>query len=375
MKQARPKRAITLGGGGPAAGLHIGALQAFEDAGIDFDVWSLSCIGVWVAGQYLSYPKAERLARTKQHFMDYIFVPDEVYDKWPISKGFTPNLQSWMQASMEFVADPKSYENLVSPAAINTAMQRWQTFMSDPKYWAPAGFNQLFSAMAAANPMMRFIVSLFWLSPLTGLTGGVQTGPSLTPDTDVEALFEDGKPFIYHNAWNMADDRMELFCNQRRPPAGMKTLSARTMGACSALPFIIQPAVIDGVPYCEGALVHTVSFSDILDIHGDIDEIWVLRIVDKAQVRPTRNMDDALNNLTMLFAGSLGEEDVKIFKDEIKINKHNKDGHIKIIEIPVSHTINFDWTHSNFKKGIEQGFKNTRNEIERAYKSGGVLSA
>jgi predicted acylesterase/phospholipase RssA len=46
------KRAITLGGGGPAAGLHIGVLDALAEKGIEFDVWSLSCIGAWVGIVY-----------------------------------------------------------------------------------------------------------------------------------------------------------------------------------------------------------------------------------------------------------------------------------------------------------------------------------
>lgn len=39
------RRAITLAGGGPAAGLHLGALQRLAKSGINFDVWALSCIG------------------------------------------------------------------------------------------------------------------------------------------------------------------------------------------------------------------------------------------------------------------------------------------------------------------------------------------
>ena len=46
------KRAITLGGGGPAAGLHIGVLEALADEDITFDVWALSCIGAWVGIVY-----------------------------------------------------------------------------------------------------------------------------------------------------------------------------------------------------------------------------------------------------------------------------------------------------------------------------------
>ena len=49
------KRAITLGGGGPAAGLHIGVLEALADNArvwTKFDVWALSCIGAWVGIVY-----------------------------------------------------------------------------------------------------------------------------------------------------------------------------------------------------------------------------------------------------------------------------------------------------------------------------------
>lgn len=356
------KRAITLGGGGPAAGLHIGALKAFEEFDIDFDVWSLSCIGVWVGGQYLSYPKAEALRRTEEHFRKYIFVDDTTYDKWPIGAGFTPNLQSWMEATVKFMTDPKSYENLFSPAATDIAIDRWKTFMSDPKYWQPAGFNQLFSAMAAANPVTRYMVSSMWLSPLTGMTGGDQKGPSLTPNTNVDALFEPDKPFVYHNAWNMKEDKMELFCNQKNPQHGMRTMSSASMGACSALPYIIQPKMIDGVPYCEGALVRTVSFTGLLRDHPDLDEVWVLRIVDPGQVRPTESMDDALNNLTMLFAGALGEQNVENYERAVK-ECPEMAGRVKFLNVPVSTKVNFDWSHSNYDLGIKEGYKNTKATI------------
>jgi predicted acylesterase/phospholipase RssA len=48
----KKKRAIALAGGGPAAGLHIGALAALEEARIEFDVFALSCIGAWVGIVY-----------------------------------------------------------------------------------------------------------------------------------------------------------------------------------------------------------------------------------------------------------------------------------------------------------------------------------
>jgi predicted acylesterase/phospholipase RssA len=55
MEAPMVKRAITLGGGGPAAGLHIGVLEALANADITFDVWALSCIGAWVGIVYHVY--------------------------------------------------------------------------------------------------------------------------------------------------------------------------------------------------------------------------------------------------------------------------------------------------------------------------------
>jgi predicted acylesterase/phospholipase RssA len=63
-KSSTPKRAITLGGGGPAAGLHIGVLRALRAADITFDVWSLSCIGAWVGIVYNQCDRGKEVEQT-----------------------------------------------------------------------------------------------------------------------------------------------------------------------------------------------------------------------------------------------------------------------------------------------------------------------
>ena len=54
------KRAISLAGGGPAAGLHIGVLKELEKQGKKFDVWALSCIGAWVGIVYNQHDHIEK---------------------------------------------------------------------------------------------------------------------------------------------------------------------------------------------------------------------------------------------------------------------------------------------------------------------------
>jgi len=90
----KPRRAITLGGGGPAAGLHIGVLEALAEADITFDVWSLSCIGAWVGVVYNQSNKEtdkEKVEDTYEFFKNGVFRDDEGYKRFPINTVFGPD--------------------------------------------------------------------------------------------------------------------------------------------------------------------------------------------------------------------------------------------------------------------------------------------
>jgi predicted acylesterase/phospholipase RssA len=145
------------------------------------------------------------------------------------------------------------------------------------------------------------------------------------------------------------------------------SIDARSLCACSALPFIEGTVEIDGVTYCEGALVDTVNFESLIEEHhkpphDKLDEIWVSRIVDSKQIRKPENLHDALANLCQLFAATVGEDDVKLFKyhvryDKPESGKNGKNGSGKkkwsgtVVEIHVPGHINFKWNHSNLDNG------------------------
>ena len=112
------KRAITLGGGGPAAGLHIGVLEALAAADIKFDVWALSCIGAWVGIVYNQFDdetkkveNKDRAELTYQFFKNGVFRDDESYERFPINKVFGPDWRSNTKALNKFVADPENYKD------------------------------------------------------------------------------------------------------------------------------------------------------------------------------------------------------------------------------------------------------------------------
>jgi predicted acylesterase/phospholipase RssA len=344
-------RAITLAGGGPAAGLHIGALEALQEAGITFDVWALSCIGAWVGIVYNQWEDGDRAQKTYNFFRDHVFRDNESYSRFPINTVFGPDLRANTMAMSTFLSDPRSYDHLFLPGKFMDAFSDSIAFWSKPANWGSEGDinHWMLDQVLAVNPFSRFLTSLLYLSPVTGLSRIYYPDSSFLKAINFKNLFKLSNIFIYHNAWNMDKKEMQLFSN--RTNDGYKDISPQSLCACSALPYIEQPVTIDNDVYCEGALIETINFSHLLEHHKQLDEIWVSRIVDPKQVKAPRNITDALGNLCMLFAGALGDDDVKLFK------YHARDERWQgiIYEIRVSADINFDWTHNNLENGKAQG--------------------
>src|SRR5205807_9727934 len=122
MEEPMVKRAIALGGGGPAAGLHIGVLEALAAHNITFDVWALSCIGAWVGivynqfGDEIEDKKVENKDRaelTYQFFKNGVFRDDESYARFPINTVFGPDWRSNIKALNNFVTDRDNYKDFL----------------------------------------------------------------------------------------------------------------------------------------------------------------------------------------------------------------------------------------------------------------------
>ncbi len=364
------KRAITLGGGGPAAGLHIGVLDRLNEAGIKFDVWALSCIGAWVGIVYNQCEEGQEVEQTYDFFRDGVFRDDISYRGFPINAVFGPDWADNVRAATEFVLNPASYQHLFLPDKIAESLRQTSAFLSDPSNWNRGDFNQwVLNNVMAVNPSMRFLTSLMYLSGVNGLSKIYYPDSNFLKKIDFEKLRQAGKPCIIHNAYNITTDTLELFCNQKIPGRKYKPITAASLCACSALPFIEGTVEIDGATYCEGALVDTVNFRNLLEDHFDLDEIWISRIVDAHQIRKPENLHDALANLCQLFAATVGEDDIKLFKyrarEGIKVDGEFKKWAGTVVEIHVDPHINFQWTHHNLKEGRDRGYR----AADHAYKA------
>ncbi len=146
-------------------------------------------------------------------------------------------------------------------------------------------------------------------------------------------------------------------------------INASTLCACSALPFIEETVEIGKKTYCEGALVDTVNFESLLEEHHDLDEIWISRIVDTKQIRKPNNLHDSLANLCQLFAATVGEDDVRLFKYHVKCDEPRR-WKGTVVEIHVPSDIDFKWNHSNLDRGRDLGRTAAEHAIA-AYKNAG----
>ena len=344
------KRAICLAGGGPAVGLSLGALERLHrEKDIHFDVWSLACIGAWL-GIVWNQAEPGKEFETSDSFFRGIFRPDDVYERFPIAAAFAPDFEAATENALNFVLDSDNYRNLVVPEAIKTASEDMLGFMTDPGRWSQANFNtMLLNDVLAVNPVSRFMTSLMYKSNTKGLARVFYPDSAFLQQIDFQALYQPGRPVLYHNSYNLTDQRLELFSNK---DSKYQKISAETLCACSALPYIEEPVTMNGKVYCEGATIDTVNFEDLLANHPDLDEVWVSRILDRKQIRQPHNLYDALNNLVMLFAATTSEDDVKLFKYHLK----DIGSKVKVVEIPVAHHINYDWSWSNLERSTRDGY-------------------
>jgi predicted acylesterase/phospholipase RssA len=363
------KRAIALGGGGPAAGLHLGVLKRLTEK-MRFDVWALSCIGAWVGIVYNQCEEGREIVQTREFFHDHVFRDDVSYERFPINNVFAPDWSANVGALNAFLGNPDTYRDLfLPPRNIAESIQQTLSFMTNPRDWTEGDFNQwTLNNVMAVNPLIRFLTSMMYLSNVTGLSRIYYPGSNFLKAIDFDKLKTKPHSSIFHNAWNLTKQKLELFYNKPIKGRRYGEISAASLCACSALPFIEEPVTIGDDIYCEGALIDTVNFKNLLEDHFDLDEIWISRIVDATQIHPPQNLDNALSNLCQLFAATVGEDDIKLFyyhvKDGISVNGELKKWAATIIEIHVNPYVSFDWSQRNLKDGEERGYL----AADRAYK-------
>lgn len=245
-KPAKQTIALVLGGGAPTLTLMAGALAAFADAGVEFDVISTSGAGMLVGLLYAA-PKGGDRARALRATVE-MGVHDAIYRHFPVNyKVFYkpgPLADLW-------------YRSVIAPFARTWAAGRdEERLLKDLMHlwlatWSPTGLS-------------------------SGSLGLCQPAPWLEDVVDFDALQRFPKPFFV-NAWNMRERRMRIYPKEEITPEHFR--------AALAFPFIYPPFRLQGDWHIEGSALNTLNLEGLLAHDEAYDRVAYGILVDELMAR------------------------------------------------------------------------------------------
>lgn len=363
MKKISGKRALALSGGGPAVGIEIGALRAFEEKGIDFDIFSCACVGSWVGCLYNSLPPGpDRMKQVEDFFFEKIFIPDDIYESFPICyKVFRVDYFGDTKKYLEKIMNPETYRHLF---LFDRIAEYFRNIQSNPPK-STEDINYCISEGMALNPFYRFLCEMNYKVEKSGIAGLVDSSGFVEANINMENLFNCDK-LVYLNAYNMTKTKLERFIN-RKEHKEYAPISADALMAGSSVLEYTANRTIGASPdkYCEGAVINTVELDTLLehDHKEDVDEIWVVKIADYQEVRPPKNLIDASLTAVMLPFDTISDDDVEIFSHHLQWRKG--DDKARLVRINMNYgAVNYHWSHANLKEGIKTGYDGTMKAIE-----------
>ena len=201
------------------------------------DIWALSCIGAWVGIIYNQCDRGREPEQTRKFFREKVYRDDLSYSRFPINAIFGPDIVALTRATVEFLADIENYRNIVLPGKMLDFVRQAFLFSVDPTRWNQGDLSKLALEFNAAHPATRFLTSLMFLSNFNGLSKMYYNSTFLN-SIDFERIKEPDKPFIFHNAFNLATKKVELFANRMLDPPKLKSNGITWTVGSSGVPVV-----------------------------------------------------------------------------------------------------------------------------------------
>lgn len=329
------KTALVLGGGAPNATLMSGALVAFDEAGVKFDVISTAGAGALIGMMYLAPAKGtpvEALHKTID-----MGVADAIYDHFPV------NYKVFQKPGM--MAD--LYRNMLqmNPLAQSLVNQHGS---STVEHLFADWVKLIFSSYCPSN-----------LHP--GSHGLCANVPFLEEMVNFAALRETSTAF-YINAYNITDRRMENFAKDE--------ITADHCRAALAFPFLYPPFPLKDKTtgeekyYYEGAAHDCLNYKALVDHEPDVKRIVVFDVLgaDELMRRP-RDLYDAWLLSMIVPLVELARDDTKIFE-----SVHNKNGERQLFKVPFDIPDeqipeSLDWSRSNLETLFQVGYDSAKSYL------------
>ena len=222
--KARLLPPLLIGGGAPNSSLMAGALVAFIDRGIEFDVISTSGAGA-LMGLLYTAPQGGDPRAALSRWAD-IGVADAIYDWFPVNykvfmkPGVAADMYRQMLAASPFT---RPFFDAFAPGAMNGLWADW--------------VRLFFATMSPTD-----------LTPQSlGLCAHLPFAEQAIDFAKVPGI----KPEFYINAYNMTQEQMTIW--------GKDQITPEHLRAAFSFPFIYPPTRIGSDDYIEGAAIDIIE--------------------------------------------------------------------------------------------------------------------
>jgi NTE family protein len=296
------KRVLVLGGGAPNLTLMSGALAAFHDQGLTYDVVSMAGGGAVVGLSYLA-PKGLTPAQALRNTMNF-GVSDAIYSMLPINykiffkggrlsdefRGYWRELAPVRHAEHQYGMSPA--EKLESDLLLLAGSMI-----------TPTDTNYFSQALCAHVPFIEDIV-------------------------DFEKLSQLNEPRRFLNAYNIDTDSIEEFEGPN--------IDVRHFRAAFSFPFLYAPYEIDGQLYYEGAAFSSLNLVDLAinqlqipcvpkgEVNEDAYRFILFDVLGTDLIHPARDMVDAYAQSMIVPVVANAQKELSIFKTWVET------GHVEI---------------------------------------------
>ncbi|RXZ43594.1 patatin-like phospholipase family protein [Crenobacter cavernae] len=326
------KKALLIGGGAPNSTLMAGALVAFLEKGVEFDVISASGAGA-LMGLLYTAPKAGDPATALRQWAQ-VGVADPIYGLLPVN-----------------------YKVFMKPGAAADAYRSW---LNSNPFTAPF-FNP--ASPLGSGPFSDWVkLVLATLSPSDlsssslGLCAHLPFAEQVIDFAAIAAI----KPDFYINAYNVTQQKMTVWGKNEITPAHLK--------AAFSFPLIYPPYTIGDNDYIEGASIDTLNFKALVkddgSLHPELDTLVVFDILgaDKLIAKP-KDLYDAWVHSIITPLVEIAKDDIRLF--DLVYNR-DADGQPKrkLLKVGLLDGLSdeewptvLDWSNSNLQRLFEIGYR------------------
>jgi predicted acylesterase/phospholipase RssA len=322
--------ALVLGGGAPNATLMAGALVAFIERKVTFDIISTAGAGALI-GLLYCVPKSGDPVAALRSVVD-MGVDDAIYSQFPVN-----------------------YKVFSKPGAL---AEGWRALV------AQNPILQQIQQQSDHGPAQRLLADwtsllLATLSPSdlsassTGLCAHV---PFIDSVVDFDALAHIA-PAFYLNAYNLTRREMQLWDKQQ--------IGKDQFLAALSFPFLYPPYEIDGEFFIEGAAIDTLNFKGLFRRHRHIDTVVVFDVLGSERLlHPPTDLYDAWVQSIITPLTEIARDDLKLFESRHLNDPETGQPRCELLRIDYERYLDadddareLDWSHSNLARLYDVGYE------------------